>query len=367
MRVRRNAKMAAAAMAAVALAACGTSAAGGGDGETYKLRFAHYFGPTNAQSKGIIAWADEINERTDGRVEIEFFYGESLVKAADMLGGVASGRADLGYAASLYFPAELPLASVVEIPFTTSDPGAQATAFYELYQDNEAFRSDYENQNVHVLTFNPIGAAIVGAKEPISGLDWFAGKQIRSVGLIAEALESVDAVPVGLTFAEIYESMQRGVVDAYTNANFDAIVDIRAHEVGPYIYDTGLGTYVAPATVINLNTWNSLPEDIQEIITEVSAGHVDDAMPILESVEDETCATVSEGGGTAGVLPEDDVDMWREQFSGQALEEWKKRAAQSHDEETVAEFHDQYLAALEEAESASDYETGISRCLASQS
>src|SRR5690606_1546294 len=100
------------------------------------------------------------NERTDGRVEIEFFYGEALVKAADMLEGVSAGRADIGYAASLYFPAQLSLASVVEIPFTTTDPGAQAQAFYSLYQENEAFRADYENAGVHVLTFNPIGGAI---------------------------------------------------------------------------------------------------------------------------------------------------------------------------------------------------------------
>lgn len=348
---------------AAALGACGAGAGGGDGGERITLRYAHYFGPTNAQSRAIIEWAEEIKERTSGRVEIEFYYGESLVKAADMLQGVASGRADLGYAASLYFPSQLPLAGVVEVPFMTSDPGAQAQAFYELYQENEAFRSDYEKQGVHVLTFNPIGGAIVGAKEPIDGIEWFQGKQIRAVGMIAEAMQSVGATPVALTFSEIYEGMQRGVVDAYTNANFDAIVDIRAHEVGPYIYDTGLGIYVAPATIINLSTWQSLPEDIRDIITEVSSRHVERAMPILMQVEDETCKTITEGGGIVGVLPEEDVDIWRGTFTEQAVATWRERATQVHDPAVVDEFYEQYLELLEAAEAASDYETGIARCV----
>jgi TRAP-type C4-dicarboxylate transport system substrate-binding protein len=367
-RTRRARLLGALLGSALILTACGggndtsQDASGADDGKTYNLRFAHYFGPTNAQSKSIIRWADEIKEKTDGRVDIEFFYQEALVKGTEMLDGVGSGRTDLGYIASFYFPAELPLSGVAGVPFVTSDPGAQAKAFYDLYQENELLREEYESKGIKVLTFNPITSAVLGAKEEVKDLDWFKGKRVRSVGQIASAVEAVGGNPVALSFAEIYEGMQRGVVDAYTSAPFEALVDIKVHEVGPYIHDTGLGQYLVALTGMNMDTWESLPQDIQEVITEASENHVEGAMEDLVEVEDASCTTVLDGGGFVGALPDAEIAKWKDIYGVGAMAAYSDELSKTLSEEEVDAFIGEYEDKLEQYEAESDYVTGVRRC-----
>src|SRR5215208_2810822 len=152
--------------------------------QTYNLKLASYIGKGAAQSKAIEWWADEVEKRSNGRVKIRIFYQGALLPAADIMRGIAEGRADLGYMANAYHPAELPLSSVVGVPFITSNAEAQMRTFQHLYENNEAFRSEWEKQGLHVLFFHPLSENIVGMREPVKSVADFKGKSIRGLGYI---------------------------------------------------------------------------------------------------------------------------------------------------------------------------------------
>lgn len=340
--------------------AAGTITATPAAAQEFELQFASYIGDAAAQSRAQEWWADEVERRTDGRVRVEFFYSGSLLGATDILRGVGDGRASLGYVANAYHPAELPLSSVVGVPFMTSNAEAQMRTFMDLYQNNEAFRQEWRSNNVHVLYFNPLSENILGTRELIMGLDDLEGMRIRGLGYVNQVLEAVGANPVAIAAPEIYEALLRNTLDGYSGFAFEVVTALKLQEVAPHTLSTGTGNYVFAATPINLDLWESMPEDIQTILTEVSAEYQDTVAQYLAETEDEVCQTILDAGGTVTVLPDEDIDRIRAAVGDSIVQDWVETAeARGVDAEDFLAEYTEKLAMYEEQV---DYVSGVNRC-----
>ncbi|WP_347057768.1 C4-dicarboxylate TRAP transporter substrate-binding protein [Blastococcus sp. HT6-30] len=369
LRMKRAAAVGAAAVLAASLAACGGDSGGSGgggggagaEGQSFDWQYSNYLPPNSSLSTGIANYFDSIEEQGD--ITVEEFYQESLLSATDTLQGVAQGRADLGFMIALYYPGELPLSQVVGVPFQTDDAEAQVRAMNDLYENNEAFRAEYENQGVHVLSFVPLAPTMVATSEPLSGLDDFQGRQIRAVGLLSQAIEQTGASPVALSAPEIYESVERGVIDGFTSYPFDVAVANSLHEVAPNMTDPGTGLYNLGALVITKSLWDGLPEETRELMTEEIDQYVTDAIALLAEEEQNTCDTFLEAGGTPGVFPEADVEEFETMVGDSVLNAWREQATSagvSADE--VDGYLEDYQAALEQYSAESSYTPGLVAC-----
>jgi TRAP-type C4-dicarboxylate transport system substrate-binding protein len=345
--------------------ACSGSNAAGGD-ETFHLRFASYNVPDAAEAKTTAQWAKDVAKATDGRVEVEFFYQESLLTGVETLPGVADGRADMGFIADAYYPGELPLTTVVGIPFVTSNPQAQGRAFIDLYQNNEALKAEWENQGVHVLTWAPVPPNIVAVEEPVDSLDDLAGRKIRGYGYVSQALEAAGASAVGISQSEVYEALQRGVLDGTSGASLDIAVDRDYQEVAPHFVDVNSGNYAMTANVINRQLWDSMPSDIQAAITKVSEDYLDDYLARLGDLEVAACDELLEAGGDVTLLPESETQDWAEKAGPQIRNKWAKAVESSAGGADADAFFEEYTSMLESYEAESDYESAMKRCDAQQ-
>ena len=348
--------LAGAATMALALA----TAAPGHAQETYNLKFASYIGKSAAQSKAIEWWADEVEKRTDGRVKIRIFYQGALLPAADIMKGVGDGRADLGYIANAYHPAELPLSSVVGVPFVTSNAEAQMRAFQDLYEHNDAFRNEWEKEGLHVLFFHPLSENIVGMREPVATADDFKGKSIRGLGYINQVLEIIGANPVAIAAPEIYEALQRATIDGYSGFAFEVVTAQKLNEVAPHTIATGTGNYVFAATPITKSLWESMPDDIKQVMTDVSSEFMVKVIEILKETEDEVCSAIKEKGGTVSVLGDADVEKIRAQVGDKINERWVADASARGVD--AASFFKDYTETLAKFEKEATYVSGVKRC-----
>lgn len=346
------------ALIAPALAAC--AGVGSASGE-YELRFASYNVPTAAESVTSKQWAEDVKEATDGRVTVEFFYQEALLRGDDTLQGVADGRADMGYIADAYYPAELPLTNVAGVPFVTKNAEAQGRAFMDLYENNEALRSEWQALGVHVLTWAPVPPNIVAMKEPVDDLDDLEDQKIRGYGYVSEALNLADASAVGISQSEVYEALQRGVLDGTSGASLDIAADRDYQEVAPHFVDVNYGNYAVTANVISLQTWESMPDDIQDAITKVSEKYLGIYLDNLAKLEKTACDELLEAGGDVTLLDEAQTEQWQEEAGPEIEDIWADdvRAATDADPEA---FYDAYTDALDKHESESDYRPAIERC-----
>lgn len=358
------------AMLLATLAACGGSsdteassagAEGGGSGESYSWQYANYLPPTSSLSTGIVNYFDAVE--AGGNVEIEEFYQEALLSATDIMPGVSQGRADLGFTIALYHPGELPLSQIVGVPFQTDDAEAQVRAMNDLYETNDAFRGEWEKQGVHVLSFVPLAPTMVATADPLPGYDGLAGKKIRAVGLLSQAMQSAGVNPVALPAPEVYESVERGVIEGFTSYPFDVAVAGSMNEVAPYMTDPGTGLYNLGALIITKSLWDGLDDQTKTLLTEQVDEYVPNSIELLAEEEKKQCDVFLEAGGTASVFSEQDVKKFESAVGDKVIDAWRAQVVKAGVAEGDADaFLKEYQAALTEQSAASNYVPGLVAC-----
>ena len=130
------------------------------------------------------------------------------------------------------------------------------------------FREELDKFNVHFLFHQPLGSYFMtGPDGNCDNLAGLKGKKIRSFGAdIPKMFEAIGAVPVSVGFGDIYEAVQRGTLD-YSFINLGNINAIKVYEPGKYSCGPAM-SITGHLLVIGKKTWDSLPADIQQIMTE---------------------------------------------------------------------------------------------------
>ncbi len=255
----------------LALASCsGGSTAGDESGEsTHTFSVASFLidGTPNAD---MVHWfLDTVTEKSDGRITFEYFAAEALCPAAEIVQCVSDGRADMGITPPTYTPDKFPLQNLAALPFMTDDNQAMMAAFHHLNQTSEQFASESSDIGLHNLGYWSAGASIFGTKTKLAEPDDFSGLRIRAVGDgLLSALEATGASPVALTAGEMYEGVERGVIDGVAN-NLDAPISYKLTEVLDNWTDTGYGHYITIGMWMSQPAYDSLPADLQKVVDEV--------------------------------------------------------------------------------------------------
>lgn len=332
--------------------------------EAVNLIMASYQPPGSAWKASYERWAEEVETATEGRVTIELHDNESLLSQADIMTGVASGRADIGFFINSFHPAELPLSSVVELPFITHDGQAQVAAFNELYDSYDALRDEYHTQGIEVASFLPSTPSTMSTREPFSSPEDLAGTEVRGIGYVSKALEILGAQPATLALGEIYEGLDRGVIDANVTV-FENTHTLGLHEVAPHVTDIGTGGFTIALLGFNKSLWEDrlTPED-QETIRNLARDSALWTLDEFDAMGEAACQAAIDGGGTATVWDEQAVSDWKDSAYDDLVQEWQETAGVNAPAE---EFFDLYLETLEEQEALSDYEPSIQVCANSNS
>lgn len=271
----------------------------GGDAELgdaeFTLTFASYIVESQPWMQQYLEYTDRITEETDGRVQFENYFGESLLGFAEIMPAIGDGRVDMGFTSPQANPDIYPMTSIVSVPYATPSVPAAARAMDEAYAgENEEFRAEWDEANVKPLKFQPVGTNVLGAPEELSDVDALSGMAIRSSGYGVQAFDILGADPIAMSSAEIYEAMQTGLLDAWANFTLENAQPFNLHEVTPYFHDVGLGSSGVVVTAMNLDTWESLPEDIQQVFTDVSAEYTQGLADFLSGMDEDSCEFLNE-------------------------------------------------------------------------
>ncbi len=250
-------------VAAFSLAAAIPAAAA----DPVKLTYSNFFPPTHIQSKLAAAWAKEVEKRTGGKVVIEYFPGQTLTKAKQVYDGTVQGLSDIGFCLFAYNRGRFPLMEVVDLPLGYTS-GMQATkvanAVYEKFKPKEL-------DDVQVMYLSAHGPGILHTKKkPVKKMEDLKGLKIRSHGTTAKVVKALGGTPVAMPMPELYQALQRGVVDG---ALYPVEVNKgwKMGEVVKYATENTSNAYTTTFYVImNKDKWNKLPKDVQETIIQIN-------------------------------------------------------------------------------------------------
>lgn len=233
------------------------------------LKFATVVPPKSFLGQQQQWWADEVARRTDGRLKVQMFWMESLSKWKDMLHAVSSGIADVGVPSSTYHPSDFRLFMLLDMPYNVKDYWAGMMAAIDVSENEPNLKAELEKAGIKFLAPYASGHFHLGTKEVFKSLADLKGKTFRSYGgARIKWMELLEINPVFMSYADIYEATDRGTING-CELVFQLSDAFKHYEVMKYVGLADSGTVLAIPIAMNLKLWNSLPQDLQDILLQL--------------------------------------------------------------------------------------------------
>ena len=137
----------------------------------------------------------------------------------------------------------------------------------ELLETNDGFRDEWESHNLKVLGFTGTDLYDFYTKEPLTGIEDIAGMKISAPGVLGNWLRGTGANAVDGALTTYYTDVQTGVSDGVLTLALGAL-PIKLYEVAPYINRFAAGVAFSGAIAINRDSWDALPEEVQNAMIE---------------------------------------------------------------------------------------------------
>lgn len=266
---------------AVAGAALMLAAAAPAAAQNVTMRVSHQVPTSHHLHKMLEGFAADVNQRTNGSVQVQLFPAEQLHKAAENHPAVARGAVEAALSVNFQWGNTIPEMSVVVIPYFFSDldrikkfPTSEAAALLGKKLEEKGVR----NLAWFYITRQAI---FTSGKKPILALDDFKGLKIRGFGKPADfALEAVGASTSAMPGPEVYNALQSGVLDAGLT-DLSAAVSRRFYEVQKF------GTVTPALTVyfhlyVNPAWWGRLQPAQRQALEAAARKAEQDAVTITE-------------------------------------------------------------------------------------
>lgn len=349
---------------ALAVTACGGESADDTSADSVTLRLASPLPESGTYGQALQEWADAVSDESDGSVEVDIHTSGSLLDGTDIMPGVADGRADLGLLFSNYHPEQLTLYNAVAAPFVGDNGLATASTFTQLYEESNPMQEQFTGAGVEPLAFLPNGSASTGTTGPISAPEDLGGQRIRVPGTVGDILSTVGADAVFLELVEMYEGVSRGVVDGWSGTDFPTAMTLDLGEVTPEVTDLGIGQYASGAIIMNIDQRDSLSDEQQDVLARVSGEYPEAYAETLTEIDIEACETLSDAGGHATRLSDDEVERFRQETEEAVREDLRQasvNAGLSEDEHD--EFMDRYVELMDSYDNPENYTDGLSSCI----
>ena len=234
------------------------------------LRFALYITENLAQSKNFKQWAEEIKEGSGGKITVQFFWSQSLGKAAELLDLVSAGAVDLAAPAVSYHAAKVPLMNVTQLPmiFPTAKSAQMAA---EAIAKTKAVQAEHARNKVVPLAWTSIPTYHALCNKEIKTVADFKGLKMRSYGeYVPKLWQNLGAVGVTVLAPEVYEGLQRGNIDCSYLPN-DFAFAYKLHEVAKFYNTANFGAIMAWPIYVNADKWNSWPAHVQKLLLDAGA------------------------------------------------------------------------------------------------
>lgn len=264
-----------------------------------------------------IRFMEEVNKNAAGKVKIVYKGSSEVVPAFDQPEALIRGVFDIGYGAPNYWAGVVPNGYITELATSDiPDHGPDSELFNFM---TEMFAEKGVRYLGHYSGDAITGSHYMYVQEEISTIDDLKGRTIRVPPLTRFFVEAIGAEPVTLPPGEIYVALDRGTVEGFTWPYFDGFTNFGWQEVTKYLIDeplyrNGVGIYM------NQAKWDSLPEDVQQIMMDAVETTQYWAMGWVAAFQATQLKGMTDAGMQTIELSEEDSKRWAE-TANEAL--WK--------------------------------------------
>ena len=263
-------------ISALALIAAGMAFAGGAqeeEAETHTFRLGETHSEDYPTTQGNYRFAELVEERTDGRIQIEVFPDSQLGEESDVIEQVQFGGIDMTRVSISPVSAFVPELDAFQMPFLYEDPDHMWEVL--LGDIGQEMFEALEPHGFVGLTWYDAGARNFYTTDRVETVDDLAGMNIRvqEAPLMMDMVELLGATPTPMPFGEVYSGLQTGVIDGAEN-NWPSYYATSHYEVARYFIENR-HTMVPEITIMNKDIFDSLSAEDQEIIKQAAWDSID--------------------------------------------------------------------------------------------
>ncbi|MFC1926370.1 TRAP transporter substrate-binding protein [Chloroflexota bacterium] len=239
--------------------------------EPIVLKLSHGYTENSINGQTAIKIKELTEQYTDGRVQVELFHNATLFTEMEQVQAASTGMVDIIQAQDwvLQYAGQMDWL-ITYLPFWW-DGWEHYRPFIEHPDGGVKMRKNMEEVlNVKALATSPSciwSLVITNSKELESFYD-LDGIKMRSVsGIMGVVYEQVGgATMLTMNTAEAFTAYEMGTLDAMATATGSA-VSMKSYETSEYAFLMRAMTASGNTICMNMDKWNSLPSDIQDIFT----------------------------------------------------------------------------------------------------
>jgi TRAP-type C4-dicarboxylate transport system substrate-binding protein len=275
----------------------GQAAAPADEGKVYELSLSTHDPVTSNKTIYLQQWADEVKEASGGRLNITVYSGGALAAGTAALDALRTGVCDIAWIYTSYFSGQFPLCEVICNPIGISSVPQATNVLYDLYDKYEPLQQEVDEFEILMFHSNPTNKISTISGKEIHSIDDLKGMTFRaSAGTASDLLIAWGATPIQMAPGDIYQAVQKGTVGGYI-FDWSGIVSFGLQEVTANY--TTMPVYLGPYFLaMNMDSFNALPEDLQQILREHSGRDASLGMAwVYEGDEREGRRTIEAAGG----------------------------------------------------------------------
>ena len=267
--------------------------------QEFKARLSVHWGPKHHSAIHTQMFADEVNKRANGRMQIDVFPSGQLFGIREQLGAVTSKAVEMGGIIGVVsFPPINKNYNVVSFTGLFDSYGEQRRFFTDDAAGKAVWGDIAKKSDTVLLMYNPVGPVMTFSTEKLNGIESMAGLKARAlIGAERPMWEALGANTVSMPTREVYSGLQTGLINTINSppGSIRAFSwwEFLTHGQKPY-------QYYADAYILANATWfNGLPADLQKLLMDVGAevGKIS-TDKILQTGEE----TLTEFQGRGGVV-----------------------------------------------------------------
>ncbi|MFP4286047.1 MAG: TRAP transporter substrate-binding protein [Desulfovermiculus sp.] len=287
-----------------------------------KMDLATTYSGQNLHARTLRDFAKQVEEASEGEIIISVQEGGAMgLKDEDHFTAIADGIVPM---ASVLMGAAVGTSPIYAL--STSPFLVQGFEEARLLRDiaMPSYEEEAKRLNQKILYTCPWPPSAVHAKRPIKEYEDLKGLRIRTYDKKGtEVLQKAGANAVVMSWGDVYPALATGTIDSVLTSTTSAV----AGNFWEVLTDTTLVNFAIPVNMININldTFNSLPQEQQDLLVRVGQEMEKKWWQEAEDTMDEEIETLRENGMTvheeisdelAGNLRESGqfiIDSWLEE------------------------------------------------------
>lgn len=258
----------------------GIGASFAGDKKT-RIKFSTLAPEGSSWMKQMRRLAEEVEQKTDGRVAFKFYPGGVSGDEKDVIRKIRVGQIHAAGFTGVGLGQILPEVRVLDLPF--------------LFETDEQIQHVYEKLNDYFYDrFEEKGYILLGWV-PVGWVHFFSAHKISSIGdikktkpwmwegdpLVEATYNALGVKPVPLSITDVLMSLQTGLLDT-VYASTQGALALQWFTKVKYMSRLRMG-YATGAVLISKKKFNSLPEDCKPILKELSKKHLKQLVQTIQN------------------------------------------------------------------------------------